>query len=203
MQFSRCSLLLLIIATAIYDAKSSFRSLTCNKIFRTGASIAAAVIVGNPQLSSAQVGPNDIQCQVILPASASSMYGQGASSAIYLTAKQDVGIWQAQVRNMKPPPVLTSRTAAPFSFPLEIILNGQTNLTPEGLGLQKEWQNGKVPLVVSARLDVDGVAATRNAEDLIGKATVSKDKASGLWTGCSIELEDRGIGGRIVTKTQK
>lgn len=203
MQFSGRTLLILVIATAIYDVNSSFRSLACNKIFRAGASIAAAIVVGNPELSFAEVGPNDIQCQVLLPASASAIYGQGATSAIYLTAKQDVGIWQAQVRNMKPPPVLTSRTAAPFTFPLEIILNGQINLTPEGLGIQKEWQSGKVPLVVSARLDVDGVAATRNAEDLIGKAIVSKDKASGLWKGCSIELEDRGIGGRIVTKTQK
>lgn len=103
---------------------------------------------------------------------------------------------------MKPPPVLTSRTAAPFTFPLELTLNGQTDLTPEGLGLQADWQRGKVPLVVSARLDVDGVAATRNAEDLIGKAIVSKG-SDGMWSGCSIELEDRGVGGRIVTKTLK
>ena len=202
MQFSRTTLLILIIAAVIYDANSTFRSVTFNKIFRVGASIAASVIVGNPQLSVAALGPNDIQCQVTLPSTASGIYGQGSTSAIYLTAKQDVGIWQAQVRNMKPPPVLTSRTAAPFTFPLDLTLNGQTDLTPEGLALQKDWQTGKVPLVVSARLDVDGVAATRNAEDLIGKAIVSKDK-DGMWSGCSIELEDRGVGGRIVTKTLK
>ena len=202
MTFANCSFLLLIIASAIYDV-NSLRSLTINKLIRAGASIAASIIVAHPQLSLAEVGPNDVQCQVILPASASAIYGQGTTSAIYLTAKQDIGIWTAQVRNMKPPPLLTSRTAAPFTFPLDVTLNGQTDLTPEGLGMQKQWQTGKVPLVISARLDVDGVAATRNAEDLIGKAIVNKDKATGQWTGCSIELEDRGVGGRIVTKKLK
>jgi hypothetical protein len=194
--------ILLVIVVSALCASGTLRSTSINKIFRAAASISAAALIGNPQLSLAAAGPNDVVCEVILPASISSIYGKEPSSAIYLTAKQDVGIWQAQVRNMKPPPVLTSRTAAPFTFPLEIVLNGQSDLTPEGLGLQQQWQSGKVPLVVSARLDVDGVAATRNAEDLIGKASVTKD-SSGMWNGCSIELQDRGLGGRIVTKTQK
>lgn len=192
----------LFLTSTVYNASGASQMFNLNKICRSAATIGATALLGNPLLCLAASNPNDIVCQVSRPATISTIYGQGTNSAIYLTAKQDVGIWQAQVRNMKPPPVLTSRTAAPFSFPLEIILNGQTDLTPEGLSLQSQWQSGKVPLVVSARLDVDGVANTRNAEDLIGKATVSKD-ASGVWGGCVIELEDRGIGGRIVTKTLK
>jgi hypothetical protein len=197
----RALVIVLVIASAILNVNSTlFQSKIVRKI---SASVAAAICFTNPQLSLAEAGQNDIECTVILPKSASTIYGKGAESAIYLTAKQDVGIWTAQVRGQFPPPILTSRTAAPFDFPLAIMLNGQTDLTPEGLTLQSEWQRGKTPLVVSARLDVDGVAATRNAEDLIGKATVSKDKESGKWSGCSIELEDRGLGGRIVTKKQK
>jgi hypothetical protein len=202
MYFSFRWSLIVIVSSALYNVSGTFRSFTLSRIIKATASLSAAVFIGNPQLTLAASGPNDVVCQVTLPATASAIYGQGTESAIYLTAKQDVGIWQAQVRNMKPPPILTSRTAAPFQFPLTITLNGQTDLTPEGLGLQSQWQSGKVPLVISARLDVDGVAATRNAEDLIGKAIVSKD-GSGTWSGCNIELEDRGIGGRIVTKTLK
>lgn len=200
--FTALSWMVLFLTFTIYDATRASQILNLNRICRSVATIGATALLGNNQLCLAAVGPNDIVCQVSRPATISTIYGQGTNSAIYLTAKQDVGIWQAQVRNMKPPPVLTSRTSAPFVFPLEIVLNGQTDLTPEGLGLQSQWQSGKVPLVISARLDVDGVANTRNAEDLIGKAIVSKD-SSGMWSGCSIELEDRGIGGRIVTKTLK
>jgi hypothetical protein len=187
----------------ICGADSSLPKQIYRKVFRATASVAAAICIGNPSSSFADVGTNDIQCKITLPTTISSVYGQAPASAIYLTAKQDVGFINAQIRNFKPPAILTSRTQAPFSFPKEIVLNGQADLTPEGLGLQSKWQAGKQPLVVSARLDVDGVAATRNAEDLIGKALVSKDTASGKWIGCDIDLEDRGLGGRIVTKKLK
>lgn len=184
-------------------AESSLQNQIYRKVFRATASVAVAICVSNPSLSFADVGTNDIQCKIKLPTTISAIYGQAPASAIYLTAKQDVGFINAQIRNFKPPAILTSRTQAPFSFPKEIVLNGQADLTPEGLGLLTKWQAGKQSLIVSARLDVDGIAATRNAEDLIGKAVVSKDAVSGKWIGCEIDLEDRGLGGRIVTKKLK
>mmetsp|Transcript_23300 Transcript_23300/g.22458 ORF Transcript_23300/g.22458 Transcript_23300/m.22458 type:complete len:105 (+) Transcript_23300:298-612(+) len=103
---------------------------------------------------------------------------------------------------MKPPPILTSRTTAPLSLPIEIILSDD-NITPEGLEIVKEWQSGITPIVVSARLDADGIAATRNSEDLVGKTITKKDELSGEWRGCSIELQDRGFGGKLITKQKR
>lgn len=147
--------------------------------------------------ANAAIGPNDISCVVTIKNSAT--VPAGSSPAVYLTARQDVGIWTAQIKNMKPPPVLTSRTAGPFEFPVEIVLTSPSDMTPEGQEIAQQWQSGKSPIVVSARLDSDGVAATRNAEDLVGKSITSKSE-NGEWAGCRIELTDRGVGGKFITK---
>jgi len=64
-----------------------------------------------------------------------------------------------------------------------------------------------VPLVISARLDSDGVAATRDADDLVGKTTCtyrtseSKDTstADGGCENTAIVLTGRGFGGKLIT----
>ena len=147
--------------------------------------------------ANAAIGPNDISCAVTIKNSATVPVG--SSAAIYLTARQDVGIWTAQIKNMKPPPVLTSRTAGPFEYPVQIVLTSASDMTAEGQEIAQEWQSGKTPIVVSARLDSDGVAATRNAEDLVGKSIARKND-DGEWVGCHIEFTDRGVGGKFITK---
>ena len=165
--------------------------------FKAAAVAVSAILIDINQYALADMGSNDIKCIVTVKNVASLPKGQ--DPAVYLTARQDVGIWTAQIKNMKPPPILTSRTAGPLQFPTEIVLSATNDITPEGLEIIKQWQSGKTPIVVSARLDADGVAATRNAEDLVGKAIATKDE-TGEWKGCQIELTDRGVGGKLVTK---
>lgn len=130
-----------------------------------------------------KVGSDDIKCSVKLPQTIKAIgpYGQGSNGAIVLTAKQDattIFTLRTQIKN--------SRT---YNFPSDITLYAQNDLTPEGKTLRSQWRVGKNPFAVSAYLDVDGVLSTTNAQDLIGKAVVSKDSESGNWVGCDIELE--------------
>jgi hypothetical protein len=189
--------LIFLLITAFSCVHSSVQ-ISARKCFERAASITlAAICLGRCPVVSADVGPSDIRCVVTIKSSAT--VPSGPDPAIYLTAREDVGIWTAQIKNVKPPPILTSRTAGPFSLPVEIILSGENDITPEGQLIAKQWQSGKRPIVVSARLDADGVAATRNAEDLVGKSIATKDDG-GVWKGCEIELTDRGVGGKFITK---
>jgi len=97
----------------------------------------------------------------------------------------------------KPPPVLAARFENP-QFPFEFSLTTE-NLTPEGAsavegGDNVIWWSGE-DLVVSARLDNDGVAATRDPNDLVGRGFYSP-KAQDYVT---IELQGRGMFGKAVT----
>lgn len=98
----------------------------------------------------------------------------------------------------KPPPVLAARFENP-QFPFEFSLTTD-NLTPEGASAvegstpETIWWSGE-DLVVSARLDSDGVAATRDPNDLVGRGFYSpKSKDATV-----IELQGRGIFGKAVT----
>ena len=96
----------------------------------------------------------------------------------------------------KPPPVLAARFENP-QFPFEFSLTTD-NLTPEGAsaveGSETIWWSGE-DLVVSARLDSDGVAATRDPNDLVGRGFYSpKTKDTAV-----IELQGRGMFGKAVT----
>ena len=46
-------------------------------------------------------------------------------------------------------------------------ISSDSDLTPEGAAYNT-WLTGKKPLAVAVRLDTDGVAATRDPEDLVG-----------------------------------
>mmetsp|Transcript_31047 Transcript_31047/g.62642 ORF Transcript_31047/g.62642 Transcript_31047/m.62642 type:complete len:216 (+) Transcript_31047:3-650(+) len=96
----------------------------------------------------------------------------------------------------KPPPVLAARFENP-QFPFEFTLTTD-NLTPEGAsaveGSDNIWWSGE-DLIVSARLDSDGVAATRDPNDLVGRGFYS----SKTQDAAMIELQGRGMFGKAVT----
>ena len=96
----------------------------------------------------------------------------------------------------KSPPVFASRFENP-QFPFKFSLTSE-NLTVEGAsaveGSDNVWWRGE-DLVVSARLDSDGVAATRDPTDLVGRVFFS----SVLRDDVMIELQGRGMFGKAVT----
>lgn len=188
---------LIFIAVALNDVLGVHQTIRPRVIASVMSVSLVALCLDCSQSVLADVGTNDIRCSVIVNNPA--LIPAGTDSAIYLTARQDVGIWTAQIKNMKPPPILTSRTPSPYTFPLAITLSATNDITAEGLEIQQQWQSGKASIVVSARLDADGIAATRNAEDLVGKSIASKNE-NGEWLGCQIELSDRGFGGKMITK---
>jgi hypothetical protein len=107
----------------------------------------------------------------------------------------------------KPPPVLAARFENP-TFPFQFEL-GSKDLTMEGISndsgtaamedpnLQNVWWN-KENLVVSARLDSDGVAATRSPEDLVGRGFWKNGDAS-----VEVPLSGRGAFGKFATGAKK
>lgn len=97
----------------------------------------------------------------------------------------------------KSPPVFASRFENP-QFPFKFSLTSE-NLTVEGASAvegsdNNVWWRGE-DLVVSARLDSDGVAATRDPTDLVGRGFFS----SVLRDDVMIELQGRGMFGKAVT----
>ena len=104
----------------------------------------------------------------------------------------------------KPPPVLSARFAN-ISFPFDFTLTSD-NFTPEGAtSIAKEgdasttktedvWWD-KEDLIVSARLDTDGVAATRDPTDLVGRGIYVANKEGTVI----VELQGRGMFGKSVT----
>lgn len=105
----------------------------------------------------------------------------------------------------KPPPVLSARFANISSFPFDFTLSSD-NFTPEGAtSVAKEgdastantedvWWD-KEDLIVSARLDTDGVAATRDPTDLVGRGIYVANKEGTVI----VELQGRGMFGKSVT----
>lgn len=94
------------------------------------------------------------------------------------------------------PPVLAYRLENP-QFPFKFSLTSE-NLTVEGAsaveGSDNVWWRGE-DLVVSARLDSDGVAATRDPTDLVGRGFYSSESRDDVM----IELQGRGMFGKAVT----
>lgn len=117
--------------------------------------------------------------------------------ALYVTVRQDKGVWSDRVRNFKPPPVLSKRIPNP-TFPLAFTLDSDVDSTEEGAALAREWKAGRNPLLVAARLDADGVAATRSPDDLTGQATI--ELKEGAWGAIDMVLEGRGLTGKFITQ---
>ncbi|CAJ1888524.1 unnamed protein product [Cylindrotheca closterium] len=107
----------------------------------------------------------------------------------------------------KSPPVLAARIENP-SFPLDFSLVSPRDLTVEGAasisadnGQSPDFNNlwwNKEDLIVSARWDSDGVAATRSPEDLVGRAVWKNGEAK-----VQLELGGRGAFGKYVTGSKK
>mmetsp|Transcript_24140 Transcript_24140/g.29725 ORF Transcript_24140/g.29725 Transcript_24140/m.29725 type:complete len:269 (-) Transcript_24140:110-916(-) len=130
------------------------------------------------------------------------------SSALYITARPNNSIDVPRAildgSNGKPPPVLAARfpnLQFPFNFELrasDLTLEGNNSISTSTTTViasegNNYWWEGK-DLIVSARWDTDGVAATRDPTDLVGRGLlpVGDEKVS-------IQLQGRGLTGKLVT----
>ena len=119
-------------------------------------------------------------------------------AALYLTCRQDkpdnVPAAILNGTRGKAPPVLSARFENP-KFPFEFNLTSE-NLTLEGA--QYEWfKSGD--LIISARYDQDGVAATRSPDDLVGRGLLTKSQQLSDNSISKIELQGRGAFGKFAT----
>lgn len=161
--------------------------------------------------ASATDAPPYVRGTALLPPSSSSAAVPPAA-ALYVTARparpDNVPRAILDGGSGKAPPVLAARFAAP-KFPFEFALTAR-DLTPEGAAAGgaggatgvaagpswgAPWWAGE-PLIVSARLDSDGVAATRDPTDLVGRGTCA---SAGEGSVVTLELGGRGLFGRAVT----
>jgi hypothetical protein len=147
--------------------------------------------------------------------SGSTITPQPSPPALYITCRPDRpdNVPNAILSGTrgKPPPVLVARYENP-SFPFGFTLT-TNDLTVEGLptvqnndffssslsssssgSLFQYWWNHDT-LIVSARLDSDGIAATRSPDDLVGRGVwnPTKDKVA------TVALQGRGPAGKFVT----
>lgn len=130
----------------------------------------------------------------------SSRMALSTDSALYVTVRvvpsNNVGKY---VTEGKVPPLATARFAGPVTFPFDFTIT-RDMLTPEYSQVAAEqWE--RQDLIVSARLDKDGRAATRDPEDLVGRGMVLKAQSvdPARWTPAAFELQGRGLTGRLLT----
>ena len=137
-------------------------------------------------------------------------FNPSEASALYITCRPDkpdnVPLAILNGSRGKPPPVLSARIGNP-KFPYEFELVSPRDLTIEGasdgesktsvLEYSKFWWKDD-DLIVSARWDSDGVAATRSPDDLVGR---------GIWKqgdkALSVPLSGRGAFGKFATGSKK
>jgi len=186
------------------------------------AAVSTLLIAGPPSILSASAAPEEktyVTGKATLQSSLSSINVAediGPNAALYVTARPNKpdNVPRAILDGSrgKPPPVLSARFANP-TFPFEFTLTSQ-NFTPEGASIVSEgdaatedgttndvWWSGE-DLIVSARLDSDGVAATRDPTDLVGRGIYSANKAA-AGSVVSVELQGRGLFGKSVTGARK
>lgn len=113
------------------------------------------------------------------------------AAALYITARPDRpdNVPQAILDGSrgKSPPVLIARLANIQKFPIDF------SLTQADVSVEGDWWY-QDDLVVSARLDSDGVAATRDPNDLVGRGFFRRGEDK-----VSVELQGRGITGKLIT----
>eukprot|EP00978_Attheya_sp_CCMP212_P013918 scaffold35166_cov50-Attheya_sp.AAC.2 len=134
----------------------------------------------------------------------------GDMTALYVTVRPDradnVPAAILSGTRGKPPPILAARFENP-TFPFEFILSTK-DLTGEGVSTESGDQEvdrtrfwwKEDDLVVSARLDSDGVAATRSPDDLVGRGFL-KHSETGL--NVKVPLTGRGAFGKFATGAKK
>jgi hypothetical protein len=151
----------------------------------TVAGSCAATLLGN-SVNAATISGTVSVGKAPVPAS--------TSAALYLTASETENGFMSGIKGTKPPPVLSKRVPlVQVQFPYDFHLSTDTDVTVEGAS----YTFGKKDLTIAARLDTDGVAATRDITDLVGKATFPVSK--GDYESASISMMERGFGGKLVT----
>lgn len=140
----------------------------------------------------ASVPPFQLNVLVTLPSTVDKEKLLGRDTALFVTARPVI-ISEDQIppnlvmKYGKVPPVLTKKVAFPKDFRVTL---GMEDATPEGMQW-KGWE--KLPLTVSARLDSDGNASTRNSTDLVGR--ISPVAPGTLGT---LPLQGRGLVGKLL-----
>jgi len=137
------------------------------------------------------------------------------ASALYVTVRpsQADNIPRAILdgSNGKPPPVLAARIPNPSAFPLEFTLSAPRDLTVEGSAVvgtnensnkNNYWFEG-LDWIISARWDTDGVAATRDPSDLVGRTVQTAISRRADDSMIRLELQGRGFTGKLVTGKKK
>eukprot|EP00617_Octactis_speculum_P006422 CAMPEP_0185778622 /NCGR_PEP_ID=MMETSP1174-20130828/93049_1 /TAXON_ID=35687 /ORGANISM="Dictyocha speculum, Strain CCMP1381" /LENGTH=201 /DNA_ID=CAMNT_0028467411 /DNA_START=100 /DNA_END=705 /DNA_ORIENTATION=+ len=170
---------------------------------------ASSFVAFQPLSSSADIATPIVKGVITLQAGVDP---PPTGSALYITVRPDRpdNVPQAILSGTrgKPPPIAAARFDGPREYPFQFELQAPVDLTPEGAATANEnddtitsfWWSGS-NFVVSARLDSDGVAATRDPTDLVGRGVFKAD-SSILTTKREvlIELQGRGVGGKFVTK---
>lgn len=127
----------------------------------------------------------------------------GDTPALYVTVRPAAANGMSALQAGKVVPLATKRFAAPLLFPFQFELTA-ADLTEEYRDADPSSYDS-VDLLVSARWDGDGVAATRGPDDLVGRGLLRKLGSSDKeqWSGASIELQGRGLAGRLLTGGSK
>jgi len=127
---------------------------------------------------------------------------RGSAPALYITCRPDRpdNVPKALLDGSrgKPPPVLSARYERPM-FPFSFQLTDK-DYTLEGMPANNSDENPwwiQENLIVSARLDMDGISATRSPEDLVGRAIYRSKKSGNV---VEIDLTGRGAFGKFATK---
>jgi hypothetical protein len=134
-----------------------------------------------------------------------------SSYALYVTARPSIpdNVPTAILDGSrgKSPPVLSARYPNP-TFPFDFALTAK-DFTTEGAAKivngdsasdKHVWWSGQ-DLIVSARLDTDGIASTRDPTDLVGRGIFHAHSISDI---ISIQLSGRGMfGKRVTSKTNR
>mmetsp|Transcript_19151 Transcript_19151/g.31736 ORF Transcript_19151/g.31736 Transcript_19151/m.31736 type:complete len:208 (-) Transcript_19151:513-1136(-) len=201
-------LLLRCLVLATFATASSAFSVTRREFVVAGTTAASIAAIISPSPASAgddggtQTPAVESYVKGVATLQAGLSTGEiGPGAALYVTARpnrpDNVPKAILDGSRGKPPPVLAARYADP-KFPYEFSLTSE-NLTQEGAsimeGSSSVWWQGE-DLVVSCRFDSDGVAATRDPTDLVGRGFYSSKSQEESVT---VELEGRGLFGKSVT----
>ena len=193
---------------AIVSAFASTHLLSVGVVGGPTASAARPIIDGNDDGEFVR-GRVTLQSPSLLEDIVASYVSNDYSScALYVTARpsipDDVPTAILDGSRGKPPPVLSARYPNP-TFPFDFALTAKDFTTEGACSARDErggvWWSGR-DLVVSARLDTDGIASTRDATDLVGRGIFHGSAMSDITV--SIQLGGRGMfGKRVTSKTNR
>jgi hypothetical protein len=156
-------------------------------------SVPATMCGFSSKVTAAEVSlPFQLNVKVTLPTNIDKNLLLGPDTALFITARpvivsEDQIPPELVMKYAKVPPVLTKKVDFPKDF---IVTLGMEDTTPEG----QQWNGWEtLPLTVSARLDTDGLASTRNSTDLVGRISPVAPGTLGV-----VPLQGRGIVGKLL-----